>query len=88
LSEIRRHDHENRICDFRFSLLQLRDRLFGVECKRADAPTLTPSIRIGMADLGLHSVAVLYPCHRRYRLDKGVEAVPVRALAEVRPLFV
>lgn len=68
-------------------VLQRGDQLFGVECKRADAPTLTPSIRIGMADLGLRSVAVLYPGDRRYRLAKGVEAVPVRALAERQPLF-
>ena len=36
----------------RFLLFQNGHRI-GVECKRADAPTLTPSMRIAMADLKL-----------------------------------
>ena len=39
-------------------ILRRGDRLFGVECKRADAPRLTPSIRIALDDLGLERVAV------------------------------
>jgi predicted AAA+ superfamily ATPase len=68
-------------------VLQRGGRLFGIECKRADAPTLTPSIRVGMADLGLDAVAVIYPGDRRYTLTKGVEAVPLRELAGGQPLF-
>ena len=69
-------------------VLQRGGRLFGVECKRADAPTLTPSIRVGMADLGLDALVVLYPGARRYPLAKGVEAVPLAALAAGDSLFV
>jgi hypothetical protein len=52
----------------------------GVECKRADAPTLTPSMRIALADLKLDELIVVYPGERRYRLDKQVEVVPLTEL--------
>lgn len=68
-------------------VLQRAGRLFGVECKRADAPTLTPSIRVGMADLGLDAVAVLYPGDRRYALSERVEAVPLQVLEAGESLF-
>jgi hypothetical protein len=63
-------------------MLRGGDRLFGVECKRADAPRLTPSIRIALADLGLAAVAVLYPGTRRYALAERLEAVPLPTLDE------
>lgn len=68
-------------------ILRRGDRLLGVECKRKDAPTMTPSIRIARADLGLERVAVVYPGTKRYPLAEGVEAVPVDALAEAGALF-
>jgi predicted AAA+ superfamily ATPase len=52
----------------------------GVECKRADAPTLTPSMRIALADLKLDELFVVYPGERRYRIDKRVEVVPLAEL--------
>ena len=68
-------------------ILRRGDRLLGVECKRADAPRLTPSIRIALADLGLERVAVVYPGERRYHLAERVEAVPVTELAALERLF-
>ncbi len=68
-------------------LLRRRGKLFGVECKRVDAPRMTPSIRIALADLGLERVAVVYPGTRRYALADRVEAVPLDALAEPGRLF-
>jgi hypothetical protein len=68
-------------------LLRRGDRLFGVECKRADAPTLTPSIRIALEDLGLEAVAILYPGTKRYRVSDRVEAVPLDTLARPGRLF-
>lgn len=62
-------------------------RLLGVECKRADAPRLTPSIRIAIEDLGLERVAVVYPGARRYALAERVEAVPLATLADPDRLF-
>jgi len=49
----------------------------GVEFKRVDAPGLTPSMRIAMADLKLDVLYVVYPGDRRYRLAERVEAVPL-----------
>ena len=62
-------------------LLMWKDgRRVGVEFKRADAPTLTLSMRIAMQDLGLDALYVVYPGTRRYALAQGVEAVPLAAL--------
>lgn len=68
-------------------LLRRGDRLLGVECKRADAPKLTPSLRIALEDLGLERIAVVYPGTRRYQLGESVEAVPLKALATPGMLF-
>jgi uncharacterized protein len=62
-------------------LLMLRfGRRVGVEFKRTDTPTLTPSMRIAYDDLKLDALYVVYPGSRRYRLSENVEAVPLSAL--------
>ena len=62
-------------------LLMLKDgRRVGVEFKRADAPQMTPSMRIALQDLRLDALYVVYPGERRYRLADRVEAVPLSAL--------
>jgi uncharacterized protein len=68
-------------------ILRRGGRLLGVECKRADAPRLTPSIRIALEDLRLEQVAVVYPGTKRFSLADRVEAVPVDTLAEPGRLF-
>jgi predicted AAA+ superfamily ATPase len=68
-------------------LLQRRGKLFGVECKRVDAPRMTPSMRIALEDLGLERIAVIYPGTRRYALADRVEAVPLATLAAPGRLF-
>lgn len=68
-------------------VLRRGDRLFGVECKRADAPKLTGSIRTAIDDLGLERVAVVYPGSRRYPLSDRVEVVPLAELARPGCLF-
>jgi predicted AAA+ superfamily ATPase len=68
-------------------LLRRGDRLLGVECKRADAPRMTPSIRIALDDLGLERAVVIHPGSRRYALADRVEAVPLVSLAEPGALF-
>lgn len=68
-------------------ILSRGDRLMGVECKRADAPRMTPSMRVALSDLGLERIAVIYPGSRRYQVAQGVEAVPLAALARRDSLF-
>lgn len=58
-----------------------------MECKRVDAPRLTPSIRIALDDLRLERVAIVYPGTKRFALTDRVEAVPVGALAVPGHLF-
>jgi hypothetical protein len=62
-------------------LLTVRGKRYGVECKRVDAPRLTPSMRIAMEDLQLERIAVVYPGPRRYPLAERVEAVPLSEVA-------
>jgi len=62
-------------------LLLFKDgRRIGVEFKRSDAPKLTPSMRIALADLRLDALYVVYPGLHRYALAPQVEAVPLQAL--------
>lgn len=57
----------------------------GVEFKRADAPHVTPSMRIAMHDLKLDALYVVYPGLHRFRLADGIEAVPLWALLPAPP---
>jgi hypothetical protein len=62
-------------------------RRIGVEVKRADAPRITPSMRIAMEDLRLDRLVVVYPGLLRYSLAPNIHVLPAAALAtEVREL--
>lgn len=50
--------------------------MYGVEIKRADAPTMTPSMTNALEDLKLERIAVIYPGKRRYSVHKKVDVVP------------
>ena len=63
-------------------VLRKNGRMFGVECKRMDAPRLTPSMRIALEDLHLERIAVIYPGTRRYALAEQVSAVPLGELVD------
>jgi predicted AAA+ superfamily ATPase len=64
-------------------LILVKDgRMLGVECKRVDAPRLTPSMRIALDDLKLERIAVVYPGAKRFPLAERVEAVPLDALVD------
>ncbi len=67
-------------------VLRKNGRTFGVECKRTDAPRMTPSIRIALEDLKLEHVAVVYPGEKRFTLAPKVEAVPLKDVPN-GPLF-
>ena len=65
-------------------LLFKNGRRIGIECKRADAPTFTASMRIAMADLKLDELRVAYPGTKRYPLAKNVEVVPLAELVNAK----
>ncbi len=58
-------------------VLRVNGKMLGVECKRTDAPRMTPSIRIALDDLKLEAIAVVYPGNRRFSIAPDVEAVPL-----------
>ena len=62
-------------------LLIVRGRRIGIEVKFQDAPRLTPSMRIALADLGLAHLVVIYPGDTRYPMSDRVTAVPLAELA-------
>jgi len=57
-------------------------RRFGAEFKRADAPTITPSMRIALSDLKLDNLIVVYPGDTRYQLDSKIHVVPLADFAD------
>ncbi|MCX6842220.1 MAG: ATP-binding protein [candidate division WOR-3 bacterium] len=65
-------------------LLFKRGRRIGVECKRMDAPRLTPSMRVALADLKLDELLVVYPGTESYPLADNVRVVPLPQLANAK----
>ena len=63
-------------------LLFTGGRRVGVECKRMDAPRLTPSMRSALTDLALDHLIVLYPGERSYPLAERVTVLPLAYLAQ------
>ena len=61
--------------------------LYGVECKLADAPRITASIRNALTDVGLAKVAIVYPGRKRFPLSDEIEVVPLAALGRGEALF-
>ena len=67
-------------------LLLLKDgKRIGVECKRMDAPRLTPSMHIAMEDLQLDLLLVIYPGLHPYSLGEKIQAIPLASLAKTYP---
>ncbi len=62
-------------------LLIKRGKRIGVECKRMDAPKLTPSMRTAMQDLELDKLTVIYPGNQPYSLAEGVFVLPLSRIA-------
>ena len=69
-------------------LLLLKDgKRIGVECKRKDAPRLTPSMKIAMEDLQLDRLIVFYPGQRAYSLAEWIDVMPLTRLAETGKFY-
>lgn len=58
-------------------LLFKKGKRIGIECKRTDAPSLTPSMRTAMTDLNLDALYAVYPGEREYPLAKRITAIPL-----------
>jgi predicted AAA+ superfamily ATPase len=60
-------------------------RRFGIEVKRSDAPTVTPSMRTALEDLRLDHLVVVYPGERTYRLSDKITVCPAASLGSDHP---
>ena len=58
-------------------MMIINGKKIGIECKRMDAPRMTPSIRIALEDLGLERLLVIYPGDKAYSLANTVDVVPL-----------
>ena len=64
-------------------LLLFKDgKRLGVECKRRDAPRMTPSMRTALHDLRLDELTVLYPGTQSFQLAENVHVRPLISLAK------
>jgi len=66
-------------------LLLKNGRRIGVECKRVDAPRMTPSMRAALEDLELDRLFVIYPGSLAYPIADKVTALPLAFLASASP---
>jgi predicted AAA+ superfamily ATPase len=64
-------------------MLLKNGRQIGVECKRVDAPRLTPSMRIALEDLNLDHMFVVYPGKTAYPLGEKINVLPLSSIAEI-----
>lgn len=64
-------------------VMQNDGQMIGVECKRTDAPRITPSIRSALAGLQLDRIYVIYPGKKQFHLAEQVIALPLTDLVEI-----
>lgn len=63
-------------------LLFKNHKRIGIECKRMDAPRITPSMRAALIDLELSNLLVIYPGPHPYSLADNIQVIPLKTLAE------
>jgi uncharacterized protein len=68
-------------------LVVRRGRRFGFEVKRTSSPTVTPSMRIALADLKLSSLSVIHAGQESYPLTDKIHALSWKDIVEkIKPL--
>lgn len=67
-------------------LLLKQGHRIGVECKRVDAPRLTPSTRAALADLELDRLFVIYPGSLTYPIADKVTALPLASFGNAQSI--
>lgn len=69
-------------------LLVFREgRRYGFECKLADAPGTTRSMRVALKDLDLSHLWIVYPGEEAYPLDDRISALPISQAGHVDRLL-
>jgi len=63
-------------------LFESGGKRYGVECKFAEAPSVTTTTRHLVEVLGLHHLWIVCPCKQAYPLDKRITVTSLEALAQ------
>ena len=67
-------------------LIHAGARRYGIEVKYGDAPGMTKSMHIALADLGLKKLIVVYPGDQSYSLNERTVVVPLSRIREELPV--
>lgn len=65
-------------------LLLRRGKRYGFEFKCTDAPVMTRSIHVALADLRIEKLFVVYPGEKQYPLHEKVQALPLKKLPALK----
>ena len=65
-------------------LATIEGRRYGFECKYRDAPGLTRSMHVALAELQLEHLFVVYPGSKAYRLGEKITVVPLAEIESCR----
>lgn len=66
-------------------VFEKKGKLYGVEVKYAQAPSMTPSMRFAFEELPLKHLWVVYPGREEYSLSKRITVVPLVKSDEISP---
>jgi len=72
--------HTGAECDLIFPK---KGKLWGVEVKYQDAPSITPSMRSALSEVALEHLWVVYPGNRTYSLDKKITVIPASLISNI-----
>lgn len=61
-------------------VFEKKGKLYGIEVKYTQAPSLTPSMRSALTELSLKHLWVIYPGKEEYPLGRNVTAIPLASL--------
>lgn len=64
-------------------VFEKKGKLYGIEVKYSQAPSLTPSMRFALKGLSLKHLWVVYPGQEEYPLSHSITAVPLSGLDKV-----
>jgi len=64
-------------------LVRVAGKQYGFECKYADAPDVSRSMRIALEDLALEHLWVVYPGEQAYALDAQITVIPVDSMPQI-----
>lgn len=65
-----------------------RSKLYGVEVKYSQAPSLTPSMRFALRELSLKHLWVVYPGKEEYPLSRSITVIPLTGLNKIKEITI